>query len=641
MKTKHLRANSIGEISCGGGSIPQRALSRFRGSLIAIHRRLCNCFVKAVVCSFLALGFWMGFSGKALATQTHLGAAKLVRTTRFAPASTVSIQTSIKGQEAPEVDAFFPKLGGDQSAAHVAADHLPRTSGNAIVTAAPELSFDGLTVANEFSLSGEFGTPPDQALAVGDGYVLEGINSVVAIYDSGSGAELAAASLHSIFGISPFARISDPRAYYDANGGHWFITEVLIDAANLQTRVLIAVSQTSDPMGSYNVYSVNSTSPGVTGCPCLGDQPLIGADANGFYIDTNEFNFVQFFNGNPAFVATEIFALDKTALETGAATVNEQDFILPPTGSRLFYSLEPATVPPGGAFDVGHGGTEYFMGSLDDYSVLTDQITVFALTNTGSLASSPDLALQHVILPSEVYGPEGVNSPGLPAAKQPLVPVSQYQQALPLAYQLRHGTCVPCNEFLGVTGLVNAHEEFLQTNDDRMTQVVFAGGHLFSALQTALETPNGYATTGAAWFAVTPSFDQDTLTATMTNQGYVSANGEEVLFPSIGMNAAGQGAMSFTLVGPDYTPSAAYAPLDASNGAGEVKILAPGAGLVDSIDGYVKGTGVDRFGDYSAAVSDESGNIWLATEYIPSLPPVVILGTPIYNYGTRVSEVHP
>lgn len=598
-------------------------------------------YAKRLLFSFLILGLWLGFSVRAPAAQTRVGSAKLVRTTRFAPALAVSLQTSLTGQEAPEVDAFFPKLGGDLSAAHVAADHLPRTSGNAIAAASPELSFDGLTVANEFLLSGNFGTPPDQALAVGNGYVLEGINSVVAIYDAGSGTELAAASLHSIFGVSPFARISDPRAYYDADGGHWFITEALIDAANLETHVLIAVSQTSNPMGSYNVYSVDSTGTGLTGCPCLGDQPLIGADANGFYIDTNEFEFVKFLNGTPAFVATEIFALDKAALEAGAATVNEQDFIVPPTNSRLFYSLEPATVPPGGAFDVSHGGTEYFMGSLDDYSVLTDRITVFALTNTGSLTSSPDLALQHVILPSEVYGPEGVNSLRLPAAEQPLVPVSQYQQALPLAYQLRTGTCVACNEFLGVTGLVNAHEELLQTNDDRMTQVVFAGGHLFSALQTALETPNGYVTTGAAWFAVTPSFDEDTLTATMTNQGYVSANGEEVIFPSVGMNAAGQGAMSFTLVGPDYTPSAAYAPLDASNGAGEVKILAPGAGLLDSIDGYFKGTDVDRFGDYSAAVSDGSGNIWLATEYIPNLPPVAILGTPIYNYGTRVSEVHP
>ena len=535
------------------------------------------------------------------------------------------------------MDAAFPKLGGDESAAHVAADHLPRTDGNAVTSALPELSFDGLTAGDEFMLAHEGGTPPDQALAVGNGYVLEGINGAVAVYDASSGAELAATGLYSIFGVPPFTRITDPRAYYDADGGHWFITEALIDAADLKTYVLVAVSQTSDPIGSYNVYSVDSTEAGLSGCPCLGDQPLIGADANGFYIDTNEFNFVQFFHGIPAFVATKIVALDKAALEAGAATINERDFVVMPTATRLFYSLEPATVPPGGAFDTSHGGTEYLMGALDDYSVLTNQITVFALTHTSSLATSPqDLALQHVVLPSEVYGPEGINSPGLPTAKQPLVPVSRYEQELPLAYQLREGTCVPCG-----VGPVNVHEENLETNDDRMTQVVYADGHLFSALQTALETPNGYATTGVAWFAVTPGFDGNTLTAEMAKQGYVSVNDQEIIFPSIGMNASGQGAMSFTLVGPDYTPSAAYAALDVTSGAGDVRILAPGAAPLDDYDGYLYNPGVARFGDYSAAVADESGNIWMATEYVPDLPLFVILGSAPFNYGTRVSEVHP
>lgn len=591
---------------------------------------------KRSIISSLVLGLGVVFSLQAPAAQSRSGVIKLVRTTNFTSVQNLTTLPSMSLQEAPKVDAAFPKLGGDESAAHVAADHLPRTNGNAVISASPELSFDGLTAGDEFLIAHGGGTPPDQALAVGNGYVLEGINGVVAVYDAASGTELAATGLYSIFGVTPYTRITDPRAYYDASGGHWFITEALIDGADLKTYVLIAVSQTSDPIGSYNVYSVDSTDTGLTGCPCLGDQPLIGADANGFYIDTNEFNFVQFFHGIPDFVATKIVALDKAALEAGASSVNEQDFVVTPTGTRLFYSLEPATVPPGGAFDGTHGGTEYLMGALDEYSVLTNQITVFALTDTGSLATSPDLVLHHVVLPSEVYGPEGVNSPGLPAAKQPLVPVSQYEQELPLAYQIREGTCVACG-----VGSVNVHEENLETNDDRMTQVVFANGHLFSALQTALETPNEYATTGVAWFAVTPAFNGDTLTAAMANQGYVSANGQEVIFPSIGMNASGQGAMSFTLVGPDYTPSAAYATIDATHGTGDVQILAPGAAPLDDYDGYLYNPGVARFGDYSAAVADESGNIWMATEYVPDLPLFEILGSAPFNYGTRVSEVRP
>jgi len=597
--------------------------------------------LKQLLGSFAVLSLCAGLSAPTAAHQTRVGSVKRVRTTEFPSAVPVAAPSVLPRPATPDVDVAFPKLGGgSQSAAHVAADHLPRTSGNAVASASPVLTFDGLTVVDELRLSGDFGTPPDQALAVGNGYVLEGINGAIAVYDAASGTELLATGMNAFFGVAPEEFTSDPKAYYDADTGRWFVTVAAIAPDGSTTSVLIAVSQTPDPTGRYNVYSVDTTEPGLQGCPCLGDQPLIGADANGFYVSTNEFNFGQFFSGNPVFVATNIFALDKAALAAGAATVNEQEFAVPFTDTELFYSLQPATVPPGGAYAADHGGTEYFMGALDDYGVLTDRITVFALTHTGSLATSPNLALQHVVLASEVYGPEGVNFFRLPTAKQPGVPVSRYEEALPFAYQLRQGTCTVCNEFLGVTGHVNAHEETLSTNDDRMTQVVFAGGHLFSALATALETPNRYATTGVAWFAVTPGFDGDTLTATMANQGYVSVNGQAVIFPAVGMNAAGRGAISFTLVGPDYTPSAAYATLNADNGAGDVRILAPGAGLIDAFDGYF-GNGVARFGDYSAAVADESGNVWLATEYVPDLSPVVILGTPLYHYGTRVSEIHP
>ena len=46
----------------------------------------------------------------------------------------------------------------------------------------------------------------------------------------------------------------------------------------------------------------------------LGDQPLIGADLNGFYVTTNEFPIVgDGFNG------AQIYAISKTALETSSS----------------------------------------------------------------------------------------------------------------------------------------------------------------------------------------------------------------------------------------------------------------------------------------------------------------------------------
>jgi len=76
----------------------------------------------------------------------------------------------------------------------------------------------------------------------------------------------------------------------------------------------------------------------------------------------------------------------------------------------------------------------------------------------------------------------------------------------------------------------------------------------------------------------------------------------------------------FPLSGPDFYPSAAYARIDAKHGgAGEVRIAAAGDAPDDGFTGYpalVGGDGGGRWGDYSAAVADEKGNIWFATEYV-------------------------
>jgi hypothetical protein len=143
---------------------------------------------------------------------------------------------------------------------------------------------------------------------------------------------------------------------------------------------------------------------------------------------------------------------------------------------------------------------------------------------------------------------------------------------------------------------------------------------------------------GIAWFIVTPSDPSGTLSATMTNQGYLAVNRENVMFPSIGVNDDGEAVIAFTLVGPDFFPSAAYAPLDPVAGAGEVRISGPGALPEDGFVGYgaFGFDGVTRWGDYSAAVADTAGTIWMATEYIPDAPRTLLA-----NWGTFISHVSP
>ena len=51
-------------------------------------------------------------------------------------------------------------------------------------------------------------------------------------------------------------------------------------------------------------------------------------------------------------------------------------------------------------------------------------------------------------------------------------------------------------------------------------------------------------------------------------------------------------------------------------------------------DGGAFGGRVARWGDYTAAVADADGSIWIATEYIPNAPRTLLA-----NWGTFIGRV--
>ena len=102
------------------------------------------------------------------------------------------------------------------------------------------------------------------------------------------------------------------------------------------------------------------------------------------------------------------------------------------------------------------------------------------------------------------------------------------------------------------------------------------------------------------------------------------------------VGANGKGAIAFTLSGADYYPTAAFASLD-ENGAADVQMLALGTAPHDGFSGYKYfGGGPGRTGDYSAAVVDEHGAIWMASEYIPAAPRTLLA-----NWGTFIAQIAP
>lgn len=533
--------------------------------------------------------------------------------------------TSSKIRLAPEVDQ---KIASGPSTAHVFPTINPNPRPNGITSSNPGATgFDALNhtdsaVANGFSLE-----PPDQGLCVNGTYVVEPINVVIAVYRASDHVMVSGpTSLNDFFKVTPDIFLSDPKCWFDAPTNRWFLTILELDTPpSVRAHTLIAVSQTSDPNGTWSIFSIDATDDGLNGtpnhkgCPCFGDQPLIGADKFGFYISTNEFESIFPF----PFHGAQVYAISKSQLVEAAENAGSAPaFVHIDTGPRptpdkggIWYSIQPATSPTsGGPGDNaaqrdeggnGGGGTEYFLSALQfGPQPLDNRIAVWALTNTSSLGEDPNVKLSVQVIRSETYG-------------QPF-DSTQKDGPRPL------GT------------LLGEPLELVASNDDRMNQVVFANGLLWSGVNTIIQTETGPPLVGIAYFLVQPGWRGTHLAARMAHQGYVSVANENVLYPSIGVNSSGQAIMSFSLTGPDYFPSAAYAAISADGRAGKVHIIGAGAAPEDGFSGYVAfgAKGTARWGDYSAAVAAPDGSIWMAAEYIPNRP-----RTTFANWGTFITNV--
>jgi len=479
--------------------------------------------------------------------------------------------------------------------------------------------------------------PPDQALCVGNGFVLEGVNNVFSV-SSTSGRKLSGNQSYVPFwtGQDEVTRdadgniirygpmVSDPRCYYDPELKRFFMTEFQLNSDPAtgdptgESFENLAVSKGSKPStkrSEWHIFHIDVANAGGTdpavanhpGCPCFGVQPLIGADRYGFYITTNEFSIPgDVFNG------TQLYAMDKAALTRGTLKLQRFESVNPPLAEGVAYSVQPATSPTASEWSDAANGTEFFLSSLEFTGGFDNRIAAWAMTNTKSLTTTtPDVHLSSKIVPSETYG-------------------------LPPAAHQRPGPH-PLGRSL--------HDRLnrLETNDDRMQQVVYADGRLWSGLNTALrQRPGAKPHPGIAYFLVDPGVTgSGTVTARMDHQGYVAAAGNAVMFPAIGATTGGRAVMVSTLTGHGYFPSAAQVHLARSGAlASSVQVVKAGREPADGFTGYPEfgGDGIERWGDYSAAVADRTGRVWIATEYIPGT-----FGFPDFlaNWGTYVAGVSP
>jgi hypothetical protein len=451
---------------------------------------------------------------------------------------------------------------------------------------------------NQFSVE-----PPDMCVASGAGFVLQAVNDVVNVYDGSGNLLVPTASLNKFFGYpSAIVRatltygpsITDPTCYFDQSSQRFFLTVLTLDrvgttsALSLTNHIDIAVSQSADPTGAWNIFSFDATDASAPNCPCLGDFPHTGADANGFYVTTNEFPWFGGFNG------AQIYAISKQALVNGTASSAIHFSGLDYGTGDFVFAVMPATSPIG-EFDLRRGGTEWFMTALDAGSPFDNRVAAWGLTNTWSLNSTPALTLDAAIVKTHTYG-------------DPL-PSDQKAGSVPLVDAIN----------LGAFGAptVTEVEGQLDSSDSRITTAVYTEGSLFGTNTTQLSV-GGATRAGLSYFVLDPKVTGAGVSAKLDGQGYVAVRNNNLTYSSIGLDKEGKGFITATLVGPDFFPSSVYVPFDKDDGTGFVHVAAAGAGPQDGFTETHFFTDPDfrpRWGDYSATSTD-GRSIWLATEYI-------------------------
>lgn len=168
------------------------------------------------------------------------------------------------------------------------------------------VNFNGLTSSSY---------PPDPSGAAGQDYFVQAINSSYRVYNKDGSAASSAFSLSSLWTGS--SNDGDPIVMYDRYAERWFISQF---QASSPYEILIAISETSDPLGSYYAYTFTFSS--------LPDYPKFGVWPNGYYMSAN--------TGSNNCV---VFEREKMLLGDNTASMITMTF---PTMQYFFRSYAPA-----------------------------------------------------------------------------------------------------------------------------------------------------------------------------------------------------------------------------------------------------------------------------------------------------------
>jgi hypothetical protein len=465
--------------------------------------------------------------------------------------------------------------------------------------------------------------PPDMAVAASPRFVLQGVNMQFEVLDMAGHVQPGwPVSAQQFFGVpnvtnpdgtpcdlahlsQPF--LSDPRALYDPVSKRFWAAALQAENAlgialdcPFKSVYFIAVSQTSDPRGDWNVYEFNMSLDG----EFAADFTQIGVNRDGVFFSANMFGPSTGPNGG--FYA-ELFEANKARMERGQAGFTAQGFFdLQAHGPAATFIAD--TVQPALDVDGSGGPGQVFLDTIDGPDPVTGNFC-------GFFGGGADDACSGLIL-WRMSNPIGHDSGGpAPTLTGTLVPTRSFVFPDP-ANQPSCSACVDANDLrIGATPVVR-------------------NGVMYGSWGTDLS--NGTQIVPAVEWAELDLRGP----ATSSRTGYYSLSGDAAAtFPAVMPDSHGNVVMLYDRMSSTVFPETRFIVKHGNgNFHGLGTLLKAGE---SSYRPQLCGTGtpptVCRWGDFSAISFDGQGSIWFAGQYANTLN----LGPPQNgrNWGTWIGAV--
>jgi hypothetical protein len=408
--------------------------------------------------------------------------------------------------------------------------------------------------------------PPDVDGAVGSSKIMEAFNNNYRIRDKATGTTIStvgtATFWASVVAASERASLTDPRTIYDPYNNRWIVAmQTFTTGAG---KILVGVSQTSDPSGAWYLYNFNS---GATI-----DFPTVGFNKNWISVAINQYT------GGGAFSKGINLIVNYPLARTG-------------TGSGTIITTLAA-------------GSHFCSAPCVTYSSTAESL--FIVTHLSSTSATYTL--------DWISGTAGAPSYNVGGATKTRTGGGWVQPS---------GNLLPQSAPNAGASACGATPCPIETQDAQVRSApTYRGGFIYYTQTVGL--PSGAMThTAAQWTKITTSGSPPTgnfidggrledPTATSTNGGKWYA------YSSIAVNAAGDFMVGFSQFSSAQHPASGYAMHLAADGAGTIR----DALIYKTGDDYYHKTfstttGRNRWGDYSKVQVDpcDDASLWALQEY--------------------------